>query len=113
MRLHYVLDDKKPVRADLMQWAQWFKSADRRVAKTSVGGRSVSTVFLGIDHNFDMDGPPILFETMVFHKDDGNDDPWHDYQVRHPGSWEQAEEGHRRLVQLVKDNPAGPPEGER
>lgn len=26
----------------------------------------VSTVFLGIDHNFGDDGPPILYETMIF-----------------------------------------------
>lgn len=29
------------------------------------GGR-VSTVWLGIDHSFTPDGPPLIFETMVF-----------------------------------------------
>jgi hypothetical protein len=29
----------------------------------------ISTVFLGLDHNFSADGPPILFETMVFLSD--------------------------------------------
>lgn len=38
----------------------------RRVARTDVGEFSVSTVWLhGIDHGFG-DGPPVIFETMVF-----------------------------------------------
>jgi hypothetical protein len=38
----------------------------RRVALTRIGPFEVSTVFLGIDHNFRMDGPPMIFETMTF-----------------------------------------------
>lgn len=46
----------------------------------------VSTVFLSLDHNWG-DGPPILFETMIF----GGE---HDgYQERYR-TWEEAEEGH-------------------
>src|SRR5215471_17514474 len=38
-----------------------------RVAVTELpnGGR-VSTVFLGLDHNYSGVGPPIVFETMIF-----------------------------------------------
>lgn len=40
---------------------------DRRVALAKLGGGvEVSTVFLGIDHNFGFDVAPILFETMIF-----------------------------------------------
>lgn len=45
------------------------KSSDqlwKRVAHSEAGGIRVSTVFLGIDHRFNEDGPPILFETMIF-----------------------------------------------
>jgi hypothetical protein len=37
---------------DLLTWARWFETADRRVAVTEVGVYSVSTVFLGLDHGF-------------------------------------------------------------
>ena len=50
--------DPRTVRVDNDAW---------RVAKDMVGLFLVSTVFLGIDHNFYGDGPPLLFETMVFH----------------------------------------------
>src|SRR5258705_6138330 len=42
-----------------------FSMDDKRVAETTVGELWVSTVFLGLDHSY-LDGPPILFETMVF-----------------------------------------------
>jgi hypothetical protein len=66
----YILNDKgEPVACpDLMQWAMWFeKKADpRRVGQDENEEFRVSTVFLGLDHNFDDEGPPIFWETMVF-----------------------------------------------
>lgn len=62
-------DDRKPVRcADIITWAKWFETSTHRIIKqTDLGdGRRVSTVFLGIDHNFSDSGLPILYETMVF-----------------------------------------------
>lgn len=58
----------------VMQWAAIFENKEdadpKRVAKTEfTDGRWVSTVWLGIDHRFDGNGPPIIFETMVFPKD--------------------------------------------
>lgn len=84
----YILVDRKPVPADLMTWAKWFGTADRRVAMTEVAGYRVSTVFLGIDHQFG-DGPPLIFETMVF---EGREDVWSE----RCSTWEQAEEMHER-----------------
>ncbi len=55
----------------------------------------VSTVFLGLDHNFG-DGPPILWETLVF------GGPMNGQQTRCAGSREQAEAMHEKMVQLVK-----------
>jgi len=44
-----------------------YEKAERHVAHTQVTPNiRVSTVFLGIDHNFYGIGAPILFETMVF-----------------------------------------------
>lgn len=70
----YVLDEKGEPRLEpnLLVWAQWFEHASDAgltvVANTELGpkGQHVSTVFLGFDHNFFGEGPPILYETMVF-----------------------------------------------
>jgi hypothetical protein len=53
---------------DSMQWALLFEESKERVVgntKTLYGER-LSTVFLGLDHNFLSVGPPVIFETMLF-----------------------------------------------
>lgn len=52
---------------DLMAWGRWLggSAAARRVAQTVVGAATVSTVFLGLDHNFMRSGPPLLYETTA------------------------------------------------
>lgn len=56
----------------------------------------VSTVFLGIDHNFGMSTNPQLFETMVF----SERDYLSDYCDRYP-TVESAQLGHDEVVQEV------------
>ncbi len=65
---YFILDGREVVPADLLTWALWFQehSSDRIVAKTRIGELEVSTVFLGLGHRFGSQGPPLLFETMVF-----------------------------------------------
>jgi hypothetical protein len=72
---HYILDEHdQPVPVDLLTWGRWSADFDnRRVASwVAVNPRRpdcpihVSTVFLGINHNWDPAGPPLLFETMIF-----------------------------------------------
>ncbi len=88
----YILVGQTPVlEPDLLTWAEWLETADRRVAMTGVPGGAVSTVFLGLDHNF-FGGPPVLFETMVFI--DGESDA--DCERSH--TWIEAEETHERMV---------------
>jgi len=97
----YVLDENgNPVaEPDLLKWAAWFDGAVRRVASDDVGDASVSTVFLGLDHDFG-GGPPILWETMIFGgKHDG-------YQERY-ASRENAMTGHLKAVALAKGTPDG------
>lgn len=92
----YILDGKTPVEAkSTMQWAEWFEKATKdgtRVVKQShlPNNVMVSTVFLGIDHNFLSKGDPILFETMIF--GGGNE-----FQERY-STWDEAEEGHNRVL---------------
>lgn len=65
---HYLLDPTTgdPVKVDdLLEWARYFERSNCQIALDVVGHRRVSTVFLGIDHNF-TGGQPLLFETLVF-----------------------------------------------
>ena len=93
----YILKNKKPVLCtDIVKWGQWMSSGiNKHVAKTTKGNVTVSTIFLGIDHNFINGGnPPILFETMIF-GGQYNEEQWRYC------TWEEAEEGHKKACQLV------------
>lgn len=64
--------DRDGTPMTLMEWASAFETRmeKKRVAETTLpNGRWVSTVWLGLNHAFG-DGPPLIFETMVF---DGHD----------------------------------------
>jgi hypothetical protein len=63
---HYILKDKEIIKVPLMEWAKWFEDADRTIKKEDINNYHISTVFLGLDHNFSTTGEPVLFETMVF-----------------------------------------------
>ncbi len=97
---------------DLMKWGAWFGNGEGRiVAKTAAGGSMVSTVFLGLDHNFCGDGPPILWETMIFN---GPHDGW---QNRY-ASRQAAYDDHQRIVRLLQggknpDDDEEPPTGRK
>ena len=91
-------DDGNPVPCDdLIVWGRRFESAQRSVARTPLILRDleieVSTVFLGIDHSFGDDGPPVLWETMVF----GLGDFGAEHQRRHC-SREEAGHYHGEVV---------------
>lgn len=98
MSEHYILDGHTPVQADLMTWARWFEKADadRVVAKDEIGEARISTVFLGLDHNWG-DGPPLLFETMIFGGQHA------DYQER-CSTWDEAEAMHKAACDLVRNS---------
>lgn len=70
----YVLDEEGRAVAepDRHKWADWMRDVDRRVEeRTQIGEWLVSTVFLGIDHNWSGEGPPVLWETMIFRQPPG------------------------------------------
>lgn len=92
---------------DLIAWAKWLEDGShRRIAKyetkkvvqlfTSVEevDITVSTVFLAIDHNYTWEGPPVLFETMVF------GGPYDESMERYE-TLEEAKRGHERWVAKV------------
>lgn len=89
-----ILDGKTIVPVDdFAVWGKWFETANRHVAKTDAGGILISTVFLGMNHNFG-DGCPLWFETMIF----GGE---HDgYQERY-STWDEAEAGHKSALKMA------------
>lgn len=95
---HYYLDGHvaRPC-PDLITWAMWFEKADRVVKQERIGGALVSTVFLGLNHQWGR-GPPLLFETMIF----GGRYESGEYCDR-CSTWEQAEAMHARAVNLVRE----------
>lgn len=91
---YYILEGHEPKECDLMTWAMWFEKADRKVAQTEKGKVYVSTVFLGLDHQFGTNGPPLLFETLVF--GGGYNDDMEQYST-----WDEAVEGHKLMCDKV------------
>lgn len=98
----YVLNEVgEPVpEPDLMAWGRWMDQSQKRVvAKTDLPGDvHVSTVFLGLDHNF-TGGSPVLWETMIF------GGPHGEYQERYT-SRADAERGHAVAVALAQSQAA-------
>jgi len=95
---HYILKDKKVIVVDLMTWADWVeKEKGSRIVKqeTLPNGKWVSTVFLGLNHNYG-EGLPLLFETMVFPSAKGLGA---ELDVDRYSTYEEAEKGHSVLVQ--------------
>lgn len=92
--------EPEPV-ADVTTWGRWFeeasrdRAAGRRVARTDVDGVEVSTVFLGVNHDFGLAGVPMLFETIIF------GGPWDQYQWRYTLRSE-AQHGHDAIVAALR-----------
>jgi len=99
--MYYVLNEHgDAVPCDLMTWARRLESTNRIVQQDTIGGVFVSTVFLGLDHNFGH-GPPLLFETMIF-------DGFHDnYQERY-STYDEAIEGHARAMDVARQQSQDP-----
>jgi hypothetical protein len=85
--------DGKPM--DMMAWARTFEdNAYRTVEQTDLpNGVLVSTVWLGLDHQFG-DGPPLIFETMVF----GDRESGRDLAQERYSTLDEARAGHAAMV---------------
>lgn len=99
-RAYWILDpERRVIATDLLGWARWFETGDRRVADDRTAHVRVSTVFLGINHRFIGDGPPLLFETMGFARDGGD---CLDDLTRRYASWDDAVTGHQAALRRVR-----------
>jgi hypothetical protein len=99
----YVLNDAHeavPV-GSLEEWAAWAAAQDaagrdyRRVALEELGDIRVSTVFLGMDHNHFGNGPPLIFETIIF------GGPHNEWQQR-CSTWDEALQQHAEACALAR-----------
>jgi hypothetical protein len=82
----------KPID-DVLAWAKLHSDEKyRRVDETTLSdGTWISTVWLGVNHRFLKDGPPLIFETMVFKSGDSID-------VDQYATEADAIKGHRDMV---------------
>jgi hypothetical protein len=97
---YYILSGHVAIAVDMWTWAAAFEKRKLgiaagddpfRVARTEINDNChVSTVFVGLDHNFGR-GDPLLFETMIF------GGPLDQYQWRY-ATWDHAEHGHNQAV---------------
>ncbi len=95
-RGYWILDGHTPVPTnDIEAWSDMLSDYEKReVACTKIDDVTVSTVFLGLDHSFFFNGPPLIFETMIFGGEyDGHTDRY--------STWEEAEQGHHKACRLA------------
>jgi hypothetical protein len=97
--LHYFLEGHDPKSTDSLSWQQWFKTANRAVARTEIRpGTLVSTVFVGLNLSSVAGEPPIHFETEVI---EAQDDPATRRRRRY-ATWAEAELGHMEMVEYLQ-----------
>ena len=102
----YILDEcNRPVLVeDIVVWGRWMSTHSRRVQHDTIPSPEpgaewrVSTVFLGLDHRFGLlDGPPVLWETMVFYSGTG----YSEHYVERYTSHDDALAGHANAILFV------------
>lgn len=73
------------------RWVELFEQSEARIVQQTdfTDGSKVSTVWLGLDHRFLSDGPPLIYETMIF-----SNHPDHDGRMMRWSTWVEAEAGH-------------------
>ena len=101
--MQYILDAelREIPCQDVIKWAMWCETADRHVGGDLLGPYWISTVFLGLDHNYAMSGPPLLYETMIF-KIINPPHIMQRYLIERYATWNEAKEGHDKAVEAVK-----------
>lgn len=94
---YYKLEGKLPVKCSRDEWATFFEDINnRRVAIDQIGLITISTVFLGLDHRFTSEGPPLIFETMKLVNGD-------EQGMRRYSTYEEAEDGHQEFVKACQE----------
>lgn len=103
---YYILDGRDVRKVDRETCYRWQerdvnRNLVRRIAEDEVGQFWVSTVFLTLDHSYG-DGPPIVFETMVFRRGDDGQLDMSGAHTERCSTYDEAEKMHRRVVEGVR-----------
>lgn len=69
----------------------------KRVARDEIGPYVVSTIWLGVDHGWNTEMPPVIFETMVFGPEDAGEIDVTRYRTE-----AEAQAGHEEVCLLVR-----------
>src|SRR4051794_39297838 len=95
-QIYYKLVGKIAVPATLRECEKQFDDVNSRIPLV------VSTVFLGIDHNFGFgpDKDPLLFETMIFGGDERSE--FGESYCERYHTWGEAEAGHTQAVTFAE-----------
>lgn len=82
---------------DLLKWSRFLEDSKKRIVKqTELEDKNcrVSTIFLGLNHQYIPNGKPLWFETMIF------GGPLSDNQFR-CSTWSEAEAQHARVLEYA------------
>ncbi len=101
MSSYYKLDaNKKVIPCSMIEWSDQYeelsKSGTKHVSDDEIDGKRISTVWLGLDHQWG-NGAPILFETMVF------DPVGKEIYCDRYSTWDESVEGHKKAIEWVKN----------
>jgi hypothetical protein len=107
--------DRSGTPLELMAWAMLHKDMTYKiVVKTDVGPYTVSTVWLGADHQFFDGGPPLIFESMVFEPERPVPSEWRTFAPRRTyrpefdhfttrySTEDEAKRGHELIVEALR-----------
>lgn len=78
------------------EWGAAQMGMGRMVDFDDLGVCEVSTVFLGINHNYTGRGAPVLFETAIFRQDGVE-------IVARYRTWAEAEQGHAAVLKRLQE----------
>lgn len=97
---YYLTDDKEAIPCEMDKWGrqrdEMRKTNTKHVAFEIIDGKEISTVWLGLNHQFNKrDKKPLIFETLVF------DEKENEIYGERYSTWQEAEEGHKRAVNWV------------
>ena len=101
--MYYKLDEnKKVIPSSIEEWSDFiikeFPTNYTRVGNDIIDGNLISTVFIGLSYAYSIhSGNPIVFETMIFDKNN------HGFYQEKYSTWKEAEEGHKKAIEWVKN----------
>jgi len=98
--------------ASILEWGKQSQGSQRYIAQDHLFGFFVSTVFLGLNHQYSPGKPPLWFETMIFDrwKGDyncvtGHPNQFIDLYVDRYTTREEALLGHQEAIEWLKAQP--------